>query len=168
MKIERIYSRPIRIPLKRFFYNSEGAGTKREWGGRLSRVTPKRPNPILEYVLVRIETDADLVGIGEAPADIGFFGQTLEGIQYAIDDYLGPQLVGREPLDIDALMARIDYRENCCAKSGIAMALHDLVAKSEGISVASCWAGESWSGFLWRSRLPAVHQMTWPTNASNT
>lgn len=150
MKITRIYTTPIRIPLRCFFYNSENAGTKCEWGGRLSRVTPKRPSPILEYVLVRIETDEGITGIGEAPADIGFFGQFLESIQYAIDDYLGPQLVGREPWDIPALMNHIDYRENSCAKSGIDLALHDLVGKARGVSVSELLGGAK------RSRIPVA------------
>ncbi len=150
MKITRIYSTPIRIPLRRFFYNSQNAGTKREWNGRLSRVTPKRPGPILEYVLVRVETDEGLVGIGEAPADIGFFGQTVEGIQVAIDDYLGPQLVGREPWDIPALMDLIDYRENSSAKSGIDVALHDLVGKARGVSVNALLGGAR------RNRIPVA------------
>jgi len=150
VKITHIGTTPIRIPLTCFFYNSESAGTKREWNGRLSRVTPKRPSPILEYVLVHIETDEGLIGLGEAPADIGFFGQTLEAIQIAIDDYLGPQLVGREPFDIEALMDHIDYRENSCAKSGIDLALHDLVAKARGISVAELLGGEQ------RSRIPVA------------
>lgn len=141
MKITSIHSTPIRIPLRRFFYNSQNAGTKREWDGRLSRVSPKRPAPILEYVLVHVETDAGLTGIGEAPADIGFFGQTLEGIRYAIDDYLGPLLVGREPFDIEALMDRIDFRENSCAKSGIDLALHDLVGKARGVPVSELLGG---------------------------
>lgn len=141
MQITRVATTAIQIPLVRFFYNSENAGTKREWDGRLTRKSPKRPGPLIEYVLVRIETDEGLTGIGESPADIGFFGQTLEGIQIAIDDYLGPQLVGREPFDIQALMDRIDYRENCSAKSGIAMALHDLVARSKGIGVADLLGG---------------------------
>ncbi len=150
MRITRIHTTPIRIPLRCFFYNSEGAGTKREWGGRLSRVSPKRPSPILEYVLVRVETDEGLTGLGEAPADIGFFGQTLEAIQVAIDDYLGPQLVGREPFDIEALMDLIDYRENSCAKSGIDLALHDLVAKARGVSVGDLLGGSK------RARIPVA------------
>lgn len=150
MKITNIQSTPIQIPLVRFFYNSTDAGTKLEWDGRLSRKNPKRPDPILEYVLVQIDTDEGLTGIGEAPADIGFFGQTLEAITVAIDDYLGPQLVDREPMDIEDLMVRIDYRENCCAKSGIAMALHDLVAKSRGISVCELLGGRK------RDRIPVA------------
>lgn len=141
MKITRIHTTPIRIPLRCFFYNSEWAGTKREWGGRLSRVTPKRPGPILEYVLVHIETDAGVTGLGEAPADIGFFGQTLEGIKFAVEDYLGPQLVGRDPFDREYLMDLIDYRENSCAKSGIDLALHDLTGKALGIPVSHLLGG---------------------------
>ncbi len=150
MKITRVYATPIRIPLRRFFYNSEGAGTKREWGGRLSRVTPKRPSPMLEYVLVHIETDRGLTGLGEAPADIGFFGQTIENIRFAIDDYLGPQLVGREPFDIEALMDLIDYRENSCAKSGIDLALHDLVGKERREPVSRLLGGAK------RERIPVA------------
>ena len=150
MKITRIHTTPIRIPLTCFFYNSEWAGTKREWGGRLCRVSPKRPSPILEYVLVHIDTDEGISGLGEAPADIGFFGQTMEAIQVAIDDYLGPQLVGMEPFDIPALMDRIDYRENSCAKSGIDLALHDLVGKIRGISVSELLGGPR------RTRIPVA------------
>lgn len=141
MKITKVYTTPIRIPLRAFFYNSANAGTKAEWGGKLSRVTPKRPDPILEYVLVHIETDEGLSGLGESPADIGFFGQTIEAIQIGIDDYLGPQLVGHDPLDISALMERIDYRENSSAKSGIDLALHDLAAKHAGVSVSEFLGG---------------------------
>ena len=150
MRITRFITTPIQIPLVRFFYNSENAGTKREWGGRRARKSPKRPGPLIEYLLVRVETDEGLIGIGEAPADVGFFGQTLEQIQIAIDDYLGPQLVGREPFDIEALMDHIDFRENSCAKSGMAMALHDLVAKARGISVAELLGGRK------RERIPVA------------
>ncbi len=150
MIITRIAADSVRIPLTRFFYNSDGAGTKQEWNGRLSRVSPKRPSPILEYVLVEIHTDTGLVGIGEAPADIGFFGQTVEAIEVAINDYLGPQLVGREPFEIASLMDRIEYRENSCAKSGIDMALHDLVGKARGVSVGQLLGGVK------RSRIPVA------------
>ncbi len=150
MKITSIYTTPIRIPLKCFFYNSTNAGTKREWNGRLSRVTPKRPTPILEYVLVHVDTDDGIQGLGEAPADIGFFGQTIEQIQFAIDDYLGPQLVGKNPLDIDACMDHIDYRENSSAKSGIDLALHDLAAKLGGQSVSEFLGGGK------RDRIPVA------------
>lgn len=150
MKITRIHTTPVRIPLRRFFYNSDTAGTKREWGGRLSRVSPKRPHPILEYVLVHVDTENGVSGLGEAPADIGFFGETLEGICAMIDDYMGPQLVGRAPDDIAALMDHIDFRGNPCAKSGIDLALHDLLGKARGIAVSELLGGTR------RERIPVA------------
>lgn len=141
MKITAVTTTAVRIPLTQFFYNSTNAGTKREWGGRLSRVSPKRPSPILEYVLIHIATDSGTAGIGEAPADIGFFGETLEEIQYGVADYLGPQLVGKDPFDREYLMHHIDYRGNSCAKAGIDMALHDLMGKALGVPVCALIGG---------------------------
>ena len=92
MKIASVTTTPIRMPIVRAPYSTERAGTKKEWD-RGSRISPKRPTQMLEYLIVRIETDEDVAGIGEAPVDIGFFGQTLEQVQAAIDDYLGPQIV---------------------------------------------------------------------------
>lgn len=141
MRIAAVTATALRIPLTQFFYNSDNAGTKREWGGRLSRVSPKRPLPILEYVLVHIETDAGATGIGEAQADIGFFGQTVEGIRAAVGDYLGPQLVGKDPFDREYLMHHVDYRGNSCAKSGIDLALHDLLGKALGVPISALIGG---------------------------
>jgi L-alanine-DL-glutamate epimerase-like enolase superfamily enzyme len=141
MNITAVTTTAVRIPLTQFFYNSTNAGTKREWGGRLSRVSPKRQSPILEYVLVYIATDSGVTGIGEAPADIGFFGETLEEIQYGVADYLGPQLVGKDPFDREYLMHHIDYRGNSCAKAGIDMALHDLMGKALGVPVSALIGG---------------------------
>ncbi len=140
MTISRVATTPVRIPITGALYETKNAGTKREWG-RLTRRSPKRPTPILEYLIVRIETDDGLVGIGEAPVDIGFFGQTLEEVQAAIDDYLGPQLIGRDPLDREYLMHLIDYRGNSCAKSGIDLALHDLIGKTSGLPVSALLGG---------------------------
>jgi L-Ala-D/L-Glu epimerase / N-acetyl-D-glutamate racemase len=136
MQITRITTTPIRVPVPKPPYTSEGAGTKFGSGGRRSRVTPKRPTPILEYVLVRIETDAGVTGIGEAQADIGFFGETVEEVRFAIGDYLGPQLIGKDPFDREFLMELIDYRGNSCARAGIDMALHDLLGKALDVPVS--------------------------------
>ncbi len=141
MQITKVYSTPVRIPLKCFFYNSENAGTKREWGGRFSRKAPKRPSPILEYLLVHIDTDEGITGIGESPADIGFFGQTLESIQYAVDDYLGPQLIGKDPINREYLMDLINFREHSSAKSGIDLALYDLIGKALNVPVSTLLGG---------------------------
>ena len=46
----------------------------------------------MEYVLVYIESDSGITGIGESQADIGFFGDTVEEVFYCIRDYLAPRL----------------------------------------------------------------------------
>ena len=135
MLITRITSTPVRLAASLPLYTSEDEGTTVHADGKRSRITPKRPGPVLEYVLVRIETDAGVTGIGEAQADIGFFGDTVEGIQVAVDDYLGPQLIGKDARDREYLMGLIDYRGNTCARSAIDMALHDLLGKAFGTSV---------------------------------
>jgi L-alanine-DL-glutamate epimerase-like enolase superfamily enzyme len=149
MKITQVTAEPVSLPISPVSYASEGAGTKREWG-RLSRTNPKRPETILEYVLVHIETDGGVRGTGEASADIGFFGQTQEQIVAAVDDYLGPPLVGESPFDRERLMHLIDFRENSSAKSAIDLALHDLVGRVLGCSVCDLLGGR------FRERVPVA------------
>jgi L-alanine-DL-glutamate epimerase-like enolase superfamily enzyme len=140
MTITDVSTTAICLPIPPGSYASDHAGTKREWG-RLSRLSPKRPSTVLEYLIVRIETDEGAIGIGEAPVDIGFFGQTLEEVQAAIDDYLGPQLAGLDPFDREYAMHRIDYRGNSCARSGIDLALHDLMGRALGVPVSDLIGG---------------------------
>lgn len=141
MRISRVETSPIRLPIPRAPYATEGAGTRIDWGGRRSRLSPKRPAPCLDYLLVRIETEEGISGIGEAQADIGFFGNTLEELASAVDDYLVPQLIGKDPSQREYLLDLIDYRENTCARSAIDIALHDLVATAAGISVSDLLGG---------------------------
>ena len=141
MKITRVTATPIRMLVSHAPYTTQNAGTKISRDGRRSRITPKRPTPGLDYVVVRIETDDGIVGIGEAQPDIGFFGQTSEEVTASIEDYLGPQLIGKDPFDREYLSWLIDYRENSCAKAGIDLALHDLVGKALGVPVAVLLGG---------------------------
>ena len=142
MRITAVTTIPVRMPLSHAPYVTEGAGTKNEWG-RLTRFFPKRPEPILEYVIVQIETDEGVSGVGEAPVDIVFFGETLEQVQTAVEDYLGPQLVGRDPFEREALLHLVDYPGNNCAKSALDMALHDLVGRALGTPVYNLLGGAS-------------------------
>ena len=140
MKISSITTVGIRMPVPEPAYSREGAGTKLEWG-RMGGTTPKRSKPMLEYLIVKIETDEGVTGVGEAPVDIQFFGETLEEVRASIDDYLGPLLVGRDPFDREHIMHAIDYRGNSCAKSGIDLALHDLMGKALRCPVSDLLGG---------------------------
>ena len=121
-------------------YSSERAGTKRSWG-RLSRITPHRPEPVLEYVVVWIDTDEGITGIGETCPDIGFFGETLEEVKAAIDGYLGPRLIGKDPFDREQILHELEFRGNSCARSAIDLAVHDLLGKALGVPVCDLIGG---------------------------
>jgi len=141
MKITKVRTSAFTLPMpQRGYYSGEGAGTKREWG-RLSRITPHRPTPILEYVIVRIDTDAGITGYGEATPDIGFFGETLEEVKSAIDRYLGPRLIGMDPCDRENILYQLDFRGNSCARSAIDLAIHDLLGKALGVPVFDLLGG---------------------------
>ena len=98
------------LPLAPVPYSTERGGTKREWG--MTRLTPHRPEPSLEYVIVEIDSDSGITGVGEACTDIGFFGEPLEEVQSAIDLYLGPKLIGKDPFDREQLLYEIDFPGN--------------------------------------------------------
>lgn len=141
MKITRVSATRITMPVPPVPYPTERAGTKLEWDGRRSRLSPGRPLPILEYCIVRIDTDDGVTGFGESQADIGFFGESVEAVCAAVDGYLGPQLVGKDPLDREFLLHSIDYRGNSCARSGIDLALHDLIGKILQVPVSVLLGG---------------------------
>lgn len=141
MKITSITATPVSFRVKHAPYTGEGAGSKFHWGGRRERITSKRPDPVLEYVIVRIDTDVGVSGWGESQADIGFFGNTVEDLVAAISDYLGPHLIGKDPFDREHLMSLIDFRGLSCAKAGIDMALLDLAGRALGTSVATLIGG---------------------------
>jgi L-alanine-DL-glutamate epimerase-like enolase superfamily enzyme len=134
MKITSVTTMAVTLPLPPRDYPGEKAGTKREWG-RLSRITPHRPKPVLDYVIVKVATDNGIVGLGEATPDIGFFGETLEEVKSAIDRYFGPRLVGMDPFDREAILYQLDFRGNWCARSAVDLAVHDLLGKALGIPV---------------------------------
>jgi L-Ala-D/L-Glu epimerase len=141
MQITSVTATPLRIPVVSAPYDSTDAGTRVHWDGRRSRTTPLRPTPMLEYVIVEIATDEGVRGFGEGQADIGFFGETVEQVRIGVEDYLGPQLVGKDPLDREHLLSLIDHRGNTCARSAIDMALHDLAGHALGTSVGTLLGG---------------------------
>ena len=134
MKISNVSTIAVSLPWKPPPYSTERAGTKREWG-RQYRWSPHRPDPALDYVIVSVETDEGITGIGEAATDIGFFGEPVEEVKCAIERYLGPRLIGRDPFDREEILHSLDFRGNTCARSGIDLALHDLLGKAMGIPV---------------------------------
>ena len=140
MKISKVSTIAVGLPWKLPPYSTERAGTKREWDRQI-RWSPHQPDPILNYIIVTIDTDEGIIGIGEAATDIGFFGEPFEEVKLAIDRYLGPRLIGKDPFDREEILSSLDLRGNTCARSGIDLALHDLLGKALGIPVYDLLGG---------------------------
>jgi L-alanine-DL-glutamate epimerase-like enolase superfamily enzyme len=108
---------------------------------------------MLEYVLVSIDSDAGITGIGESQADIGFFGDTVEEVFYCIRDYFGPKVIGLDPFDREHIASALNWRGNSCARAGIDLALLDLMGKAAGQPVGALIGG------IHHARLPVSKEI---------
>jgi L-alanine-DL-glutamate epimerase-like enolase superfamily enzyme len=101
-------------------------------------------------LIVEVETDEGIVGIGEAP------GPTLPAIQAVIDRELTQFVVGEDPLRIEWLLHRMEeYSRNwsgvaAYAIAGVELALLDLKGKALGVPVAELLGG------VGRERVPVI------------
>ena len=87
MRITQIEPIPVRVPLK------AGLTTKTAHGEHIDS----------PYVIVRIHTDTDLVGLGEATVAPRWSGETSRGCVAAIEELIAPALIGADPTQINAL-----------------------------------------------------------------
>jgi len=128
MKITRVETIPVEVPLK------EGLTTKTAGGEHV--VSP--------YVVVRVHTDAGLVGLGEATLSPRWSGETSPGCVAAIEGLIGPAITGQDPIAITALRRTIDgtIRHNPFAKAAVEMALWDIAGKAAGQPVYQLLGGK--------------------------
>ncbi len=122
MKITRIESIPVRVPIKPELAIRGGRGLSHS-------VSP--------FLLVRIHTDAGHVGIGEASCTARWSGEDQVTAAHFVDNYFAPQLIGEPTEDVVALTAKFSgaVANNYFTKSAIEMALWDLAGKAEGCPV---------------------------------
>lgn len=88
-------------------------------------------------VAVRITADTGEVGYGEAPPTAVITGETAASIRSAVLDYIRPALLGRDPEDLEDVMARLRgcMAHNTSAKAAVDMAIYDLVCKHRGVAL---------------------------------
>ena len=113
MKITGIELIPVEIPYKRPFVITGGAMDTKE------------------CVILRIETDEGIEGIGEGTGIPEYSGETVEGIYHTLNKYLKPAIIGENPLNIEKITLNLKKAiyKNRYAKAAIDMALYDLVGK---------------------------------------
>jgi L-alanine-DL-glutamate epimerase-like enolase superfamily enzyme len=128
MRITRIEAIPVRVPLKR------GMKTRTAHGDHVTS----------DYVIVRVETDAGLVGVGEATVAARWSGETSTSCAFAIRELLAPMLVGTDPRSIHKARALLDraLKLNPFTKAAIEMALWDLSGKAAGVPVYQLLGGK--------------------------
>lgn len=127
MRITRVTTHPVRIPLK----------PERRMISSLGR------HEVSQYVLVRLETDAGIDGVGEATVMPRWSGETVWSAQAIIDHVFAPLLIGADPADIAAIDGVLDRaaQDNWFAKSAIEMACWDIVGKEAGQPVYELLGG---------------------------
>ncbi|WP_444685419.1 dipeptide epimerase [Alkalicoccus luteus] len=88
-----------------------------------------------EAVLIRLETDTGLTGVGEAPPTAAITGETLESIEAAVTTVIGPALQGLHLHDKESVFQQL-HRSiigNTSAKAAVDMAIHDVLARKSGL-----------------------------------
>jgi len=97
-------------------------------------------------VIVKITADGGAIGWGQSIPSPMWSYETLETVTIVLRDYLGPALIGRNPLDIDGAHRAMDRAlapgfstAMPIARSGLDIALHDLAGKLRGQSLSQMW-----------------------------
>ena len=98
---------------------------------------------VTRLVLLRLDTDAGVHGIGEATVTPAWSGETAWGAKAMIDHYLAPAVIGLGVQEIEAALQAMDRVTwgNPFAKSAIEMAMLDAWGKAEGKPVYELLGG---------------------------
>lgn len=129
MKITRIETIPIRVPLKPEFAIRSGRG-----GAHL--VSP--------FLLVKVHTNEGLIGLGEASCTPRWSGEDQVTAAHLIRAYLEPLLVGEDPTEVEELAGkfRLAFAANHFTRAAVEMALWDIAGKAEDLPVYEMLGGK--------------------------
>jgi L-alanine-DL-glutamate epimerase-like enolase superfamily enzyme len=130
MRITKVETIPILVPIK------AGMTMKTAHGEHVDS----------PYVLVRVHTNQPgLVGLGEATVAPRWNGEHSRSAVATIEDILAPAIVGLDPLDRTAVLARMDFavKLHPFTKAAIEMALWDIAGKSAGLPVYKLLGGKA-------------------------
>lgn len=118
--------------------------------------------PIGKYVVLQVETDEGITGLGEAPAILSwggehgrYFGEDPAIVCYLIKNLIEPVIVGSDPRDVKAILVRLDeeVRGYPYTKAMLESALLDIVGHSLGVPVYQLLGGAI------RTKIPLCHSI---------
>ena len=130
MKIERIDLFPIRYPMTGYFKFFTGPA------GEAGRAA----------IIIKITTDAGLIGWGESVPLPTWSYETFEAALLALKHYYVPALIGRDPTDmagahqsLDGAIAPGFSTGMPITRAGLDIALHDLAGRAAGKALHELW-----------------------------
>ncbi len=159
MKIEKIETIPVSIPLEKFEDGMDKVmGTNFPsffaedlYSQNKYFLVKSNKGYILSNVIVKIFTDAGIIGIGEAACDTV---EPVSVVKTMIDDHMAPRLIGKDPYDWKCLIDLVSWDTARGATrfstSGIDLALFDLIGKALGVPVYTLLGG------CWRNKVLAT------------
>ena len=103
-------------------------------------------------VIIKLHTDAGLVGLGEADPMIPFTDESPASVMSVISEIIAPQIIGKDPRELTVLESNLDrlVHANLTARGAINMALYDIFGKSTQMPVHQLLGG------LCHKRLPLL------------
>src|SRR5690349_15517383 len=117
MKITRIETIPVRVPIKPQLAIKSGRGG--------SHTTSP-------FLILKVHTDDGIIGLGEASCTPRWSGEDQFTAAHFIDEYFSPLLMGQDPTQIDACSKLFMpvVANNPFTKSAVEMALWDIAGKA--------------------------------------
>lgn len=121
MKIRSIETIPVKVPIRPEFMIRGSLGEHLE-------------SP---FVMLRVHTDEGITGLGEVSCTPIWSGEDAVTAVHIIQDFLEPAIAGEDPRDIELLTAKMRraVAGNPFTKSGIELALWDILGKAAGLPV---------------------------------
>lgn len=127
MKITDIRTWPVSIPFKKPFVVWRGVAETKD------------------HVIVQVETDEGVAGIGEASPFLYYAAETQEDVVSTVENYIQPILRGMDPFNLEKirgiLATTVDGHH--FSKAAVKMALWDIVGKSLGVPVYKLLGGKA-------------------------
>src|SRR5699024_4710197 len=125
MKIVAIQASMIQLPLKQPFTISYAS------------------YDTMPSVIVKMTCDNGFVGYGEGVADPHVTGETMESVYQVITQTLTPQLIGKDPREIEKIHHIMNQQilNATTAKAAIDIACYDLVGKTYKLPIYQLLGG---------------------------
>jgi len=129
LKITKIETIPIRIPVKPEFAIRSGRGGS---------------HTVSPFLLIKVHTDEGLTGIGESSSTPRWSGEDQFTGAHLIQTCLEPLLVGEDPLLVETLTQkfRLAFAGNYFTKAAVEMAFWDIAGKAAGKPVYELLGGK--------------------------